>query len=560
MAVERFDIAGDDGFSEYWRRDKSPLEVDELAKVLRSVRKITSYVGRNIGDIVWAGMEIKNGVSLDPVFFMGQYPLPASKTDIAVGMSVHKSYQITEWSDRFRTMALKDLSLPPVYEFKFNLFFDMAEKIYSDLLSNRTLLLGLYTEKHREWEIHAKMKQFINPPTVDELLHFWWKMAADRTGENYKKEFIDPSVGGLVERTGLDRFYKKPLLLLNSIIGPLKDECPNLLTVSERGAFRLSLYKSIWNELLGYIRFWPGNRADPFMLYDKFDDEIAKEEEEKKAIRSTIISFAEEIERKVKKGGVDYTDDIKSIVTNVDDVVQIEGSDIVMLAENKIDKKILCNLRTIIQLIAHRNTFFNRGLVSGKIDGRKLYRAVTTSRVFLEKKNRFELNNNFVLLVDCTGSMSDPTKWNIAQAVYQTLFSAIKEFNPHARIVGYNEVTGSCRITDLYRRGKFYSVFPNGKTASGEAIIATVLSINNYNKQPFIIHITDGASNWGCGVGDAITYCQKKRINLLTLGIGCNRSNKKALEEEYGKKVEFLENIQTLPRLLKSLLQHNTHN
>ncbi|MFZ3047898.1 MAG: vWA domain-containing protein [Desulfatirhabdiaceae bacterium] len=553
MAIDRFHIAGDDGYSEYWRRDKSPLEQDELAKVLRSIRKVCSYVGRNIGDIVWAGMNIKNGISLDPAFLMGKYPLPAFKTDIIIGMAVHKSYQIIEWSDHFRAIALRDITLLPVYEYKFNLFFDMAEKIYSDLLSNRKLL-GLYTEKHREWELREKKKQFINPPTVDEVLHIWWKMAADRTVEKYKEAFVDTSAEDLIERISIEKFYKKPLVLLNSIIGPLKDECPDLLTVSERGAFRLSLYKSIWNELLDYIRFWPNNWADPFMLYDKFDDEIAKEEEEKKAIRSTVISFAKEIERKLKKGGVDYTDDIKSIVTNVDDVVRIEENDIVMPAENKVDKKILNNLRMVIKSIAHRNTFFNRGLVSGKIDRRRLYRAVTTCRVFLEKKNRFDLTNNFVVLVDCTGSMSDPTKWNIAQTIYQTLFSAIKEFNSSARFVGYNEVNDTCRITDLYRRGRFYSVSPNGKTASGEAIIATVLSIKKYNKQPFIVHITDGASNWGCGVCEAISYCQKKQINLLTLGIGCNRSNKNALKKEYGKKVEYLENIQTLPRLLKSLL------
>lgn len=559
MAIERFYISEDDGFSEYWRRDKSPIEMNELAKALRSIRKISSYVGRNIGDVVWAGMELKNGVSLDPTFLMGRYPLPAHKMDVAVGMAIHKSYQITEWSERFRAMALKDLSLPPVYEFKFNLFFDMAEKIYADLLSNRKLL-GLYTEKHRAWELQEKRKQFINPPTVDELLHIWWKMAADRKGKKYKEVFVDFSAGGMVERTNLEKFYRKPLILLNSIVEPLKDECPELLTVSARGAFRLSLYKSIWKELLAFVRFWPGNRADPFMLYDKFDDEIAKEEEAKKAVKSTIISFAEEIERKLKKGGVDYTDDIKSIVTNMDDVVQIEGNDIVMPAENKINKKILMNLRMVIQSIAHRNTFFNRGLVSGKIDRRRLYRAATNGTVFQERKNRFELANNFVLLVDCTGSMSDPIKWDHAQAIYQTLFAAIKEVNPKARLVGYNEVKDACRITDLFRAGLFYTVFPNGKTASGEAIIATVLSLRHSPKRPFIIHITDGASNWGCGVGEAIAYCEKKRINLLTIGIGCNRSNKNALKEEYGNMVEFADHIQSLPRLFKTLLQHCKYN
>ena len=159
MVIERFHISGEKGYSDYWRRDKSPVEVLELAKVLRGIRKISSYVGRNIGEIVWAGMEFKNGLSLDPTFMMDKYPLPAYKTDIAVGMAIHKGFQITEWSERFRNIILQELALPPVYEFKFNLFFDMAEKIYSDLLSNRKML-GLYTEKHREWELHEKYKEF----------------------------------------------------------------------------------------------------------------------------------------------------------------------------------------------------------------------------------------------------------------------------------------------------------------------------------------------------------------------------------------------------------------
>jgi hypothetical protein len=350
-------------------------------------------VGRNIGDIVWTGMDIKNGVSLDPTFFMGKYPLPAFKTDIAIGMSVHMGYQITEWSDRFRANILRELDLPPIYEFKFNLFFDMAEKIYADLLSNRKLL-GLYTEKHRKWELKEKYKQFIQPPTVEELLHIWWKMAADRGRDQYKEEYTDTSVGGLTERTSLSKFYKKPLELLNSIVGPLKYECPELPDVSKRGAFRLALYKSIWNELLSYIRFWPGNRADPFLLYDKYEDEIAKEEEGKEAVKATIISYAEEIERTLHKGLKDYTQEIKSIVSNMDEVVNIEGNDIAMPAEYKVDKKFLNNLRVMLQSIAHRDTIHNRGLKTGKVDGRKLYRAPTTGTVFMLKKNNFALNQD----------------------------------------------------------------------------------------------------------------------------------------------------------------------
>ena len=497
-------------------------------------------------------MNIKHGISLDPTFFMGKYPLPSSKTDIAVGMAIHMGYQVTEWSERFRAAILQELSLPPIYEFKFNLFFDMAEKIYADLLSNRNML-GLYTEKHRKWEIRNKYKQFITPPTVEELLHIWWRMAADRKKDRYKEEYIDSSVGGLSERTSLSKFYRKPLALLNSIIGPLKYECPELPTVSERGAFRLALYRSIWNVLLSDIRFWPGNRADPFMLYDKYEEEIAKEEEDKKAVKSTLISYAEEIERTLNKGLLSYTQEVKSIVANMDDVVEIEGNDISMPAEYKVDKKLLNNLRVMPSCFSTNSTAC---LKTGKVDGRRLYRSQTTGNVFMLKKNVFALSHNIVLLLDCTGSMSDPAKWDHAQTIFQTLFVAIKEFNPKARVIGYNEVKNTCRITELYHSGMFFTVFPNGKTASGEAIMATVLSMKRIQNFPIIIHITDGASNWGCGVAEAVAFCKKKKVNLLTLGIGCSPSAKQALKQEYGQHVEFADNIQAIPRFLRTLMNH----
>jgi len=129
--IESFCIPGQDGYSEYWRRDKSPIESLELAKLLLSIRKIASYVGRNTGDIVWAGMECQDGISLDPSFIMGSYPVPAGRTDIVVGLAIQKAYQKTEWSERFQKIALERLSLMPVYAYKFKLFFD----IYSFALS-----------------------------------------------------------------------------------------------------------------------------------------------------------------------------------------------------------------------------------------------------------------------------------------------------------------------------------------------------------------------------------------------------------------------------------------
>ena len=557
--IEAFCIPGQDGHSEYWRRDKSPVEGLELAKLLLSIRKMASYVGRNTGEIVWAGMECREGISLDPTLAMGAYPIPAGRADILIGVAIRKAYLKTEWSERFKRIALERLDLMPVYAYKYALFFDMAESVYVDCLSNRTVL-GLYTEKAREWELREKRSGFINPPTATELLQIWWMMAADIGGQAYKEEYRDRSAGGLTERASLEKFYKKPVALLNSIVGQLIDVCPKINGVTERGDFRIDLYNSIWPELLEDFKFWPGDRADHILLADKFREELEKEDEDQKALKATLLSLTEEIERNFRHKAYDFTAQVKSVVKNEDDVVRTEGNDIVMPARDKIDRQLQHDLRVAIKSVSQRKTTYERGLMAGKIDRRRLHRAQTTGAAFHLRKNWFELVNDIVLLVDCTGSMAGPTKWDWTETMYQTIFDVIRSFNKHARVFAYNEVKGSCRITELYMGGKFYAVLPHGKTASGEAIIATALSLKRRAKRPFILHITDGASNWGCGVKDAITFCKKKRIELLTLGLGCDPSNKNALKKEYGNLVQFVDDMKDLPECFRKLLNYSRGN
>jgi hypothetical protein len=238
--------------------------------------------------------------------------------------------------------------------------------------------------------------------------------------------------------------------------------------------------------------------------------------------------------------------------------VEIVGNDIVMEARDMINKIVFFKLRQIMKLAAQKRTIYNRGLTSGRIDRRKLYRAPLNGRSFLLKKFNFELLSDMILIIDATGSMADPNKWNQAQAISQTLFSAIKEYNKNARMFAYNEVKDKCRLTEVYGSEKFYAVMPHGRTASGEAIIATALKIkSNQNKKSYIIHITDGASNWGCGVKNAITFCKKRKIKLLTIGIACTPSAKTSLKDEYGQFVQFINHIDELPRLFGEQLRES---
>nr|AIS23711.1 IbsF [Thauera sp. pCyN2] len=555
-ATERFVIVGEDGYSEFWRRDKSPVEPLELAKLLQALRKITLFVGRNVGSIVWSGMEVENAIAIDPTPIMGKYPVPASKVDLMVGIAIQEAYKKVEWSSRLRQDAHARVQPPPQYEYKFDMFFSLCEDVYVDCLSNHGVF-GYYTEAARKWRISRNNARLISPPTASEMLHYWWDIAADRNKDRFREGFKDRTVGHIVDRGSLVKFYKPPIDLLNRIVVPLRDECPKIRSVTERGEYRLDLYLSVWPELLDLIKFWPGDSGDRFLVPDGCDEDLAKEDEEFKAVKATIVSYAQLIERAIPNKRHDFTEELKESVDRPEMVVPIEGSDIVMQARNKVDELLLRRLERVVKAATQRRTKFNRGVQTGKIHRRSLYRAHTTGAVFQQKLHEFELRGNIILLVDATGSMADPVKWHQAEVTYQTLYYAIHSCNKNARLFAYNEVKQTCRITELYRAGKMLTVLPQGKTASGEAIIAATMSTRNSQRKRLVIHITDGASNWGCGVDEAISYCRRNRVSLLTLGIGCSPAGKQSLRAEYGNLVEFIDDTAELPRLLSKLLNYD---
>jgi|GEM_PF-6666284 len=118
-------------------------------------------------------------------------------------------------------------------------------------------------------------------------------------------------------------------------------------------------------------------------------------------------------------------------------------------------------------------------------------------------QNEFNLLNDITLIIDATGSMASTNKWEYTQEIFQTLFLAIEKFNKNAILFAYNEVRDRCLLTELYKKGKFYTIQPHGKTASGEIIKTLIRKVKGKNKKPIFIHITDGASNWGCPVQDS---------------------------------------------------------
>ncbi|MBI5588844.1 MAG: VWA domain-containing protein [Deltaproteobacteria bacterium] len=555
--INRFHIVGESGYSEFWRRNKSPVAALEMARLLMGLRKAASYIKGNIGEIVWSGMPSSSAISLDPSWVMGKYPIPAAKVDRMMGLTIRRAYQKTEWTHRFRDLAMARVNLPARYAYKFQIYFNMCENVYLDCLSNRSVM-GRYTEIDRLMTIYSAQDIASHPPTISELLHIWWGIAADLSGVRYKEDYADRSVRGGSKYTNLEKFYKEPIQLLNSIMDQLIYECPKIQGVTERGNYRLDLYLSIWSRLFEKIKYWSTDSRDPFLLARKVGKNVVDfNPDAENKLSAVQIAAIEQVDKIIGRKNPVFTDQVKACVINGEDVVQVESNDIVMRARSRINKKLLHNLKIIIRTVAQRKTENNRGLSSGKMDRRRLYRAPTTGTIFQTSKDTFELVNDIILLVDATGSMSAPNRWEKAEEIYQTLFLAVKAYNPRARLFAYNEIKSKCLLTEIYRSGDFYSVLPHGKTASGEAIIATALSLKNRHKKPFIIHITDGASNWGSGVSNAIEMCRKNRIQLLTLGLGCSKDNKVLLGLEYGKLVQFVDSIDALPSLLRNLLNYS---
>jgi hypothetical protein len=550
--VERFAFSGEEGYSEFWRRNKSPVEIFELAQLLSGLRKVASYVGTNVGQIVWSGMEEPNAIAIDPTPVLGRYPIPAHKTDRIVGLTIRKAYEKTEWSHRLHKLAMARAKLPVRYAYKFQLFFDTCEKIYLDCLSNHSVL-GNYTEAERKQAIINAETQWTHPPTISELLHIWWDMAADRKGRKYKEIYKDASVRGSSHRTSLEKFYQEPITLLNSIVDRLIYETPKIFGVSERCNYRMELYFSVWPGLFEIIQHWATDSKDPYLQASKFAPDL-KGLGDDLEMPPVPTWFPEQIEKIIVKRTYEFTTRVKEVVEKKDEVVRVKENNLVMPGRKCINKKLLHHLKHVIKSAAQKKTAFNRGLRTGKMDRRRLYRAFTTGTIFQMSKSEFQLLNDIILLVDATGSMAAPNKWEKSEEIYQTLFSAIQAYNPKARLFAYNEVKSACRITELYLKDRFYSILPHGKTASGEALIAVAQYFSGTNKKPFIIHLTDGASNWGVGVESAIRYCHRHGINLLTLGLGCDESSKGMLRKEYGNLVQFVESGENLPNMFRDLL------
>jgi hypothetical protein len=531
------------GISEFWRKNTSASEATELANVLRALRKVAGHLGPNIGVIEYAGMSQAGGpgIVLDPETVMGEYPVPFSKMDHLVGLVTHEALERIEWSEHvwiLLTPVFKPMSALSLIAFQKIVHF--GESIYVDQVADRKVF-GLYVRhaRLRAIEEGAMLLKKQNCTSVDELVYLWW--AGQHTP---------------ISQTAIRPEYCRPLDLLHELAANLADVSQMKKGATARCEKRAELYFEAFQSIKSLVAPFP-ILDKKLYWYPSSDGPATEKPRGKKTSGNTAPRLSpdilHEIELQLAGNSIDMTPIIRSVVGfDNEDVIPTSRWDFSISAHPLIDRRIVSRLKAIFQNYAGQNKVISRGLASGKIDPRRLYRAPMTGRCFQQDEHHPNLDWNVALLMDASGSMRG-NKWRMVENTVANIHRALTGFQNHLQAFAYFEKDGILMISHLIKNNHIQSVPPSGLTASGQAIIAAAYLMPKIRKRNILIHVTDGESNLGCDVRYGIDYCRKENIDLITLG--CGYKDRDAMIHQYGKSIQFLDHFGQLTQAMERLLK-----
>jgi hypothetical protein len=535
------------GLSDYWRKNTSSSEASELANILRALNKVAGHIGRNAGQVEWAGMSHNtNGhIVLDPIPMMGNYPVPPKKFDYLVGTVVHEAIHQTEWSDYLWKKVHENIPEMKISEkIVFHKIIYTGENIYVDSIADRSVL-GLYACIARkvamERASHFPGKKRIS---VDMLVYHWWR-------SSFGDDILD-----------IEKSYTPPLKILSDLSRELVKVGGLSKGATGRCKLRSRLYIEVWEKIKELISSWAVFDKTLCWYPEAPRQEKKTQQPQKQSSAHLSKTTIQNIEERLAYNSTDITPIIRSVVGHDNkDIVPTSRWDFNIPAHPVIDYKLVARLKGILQNYSDQRTVLNRGLTAGRVDRRKLYRAPINGRCFMEKQKIPLLDWNICLLVDATGSMKGP-RWRMVENTLGTMHKAFSGFENRLQSYAYFEVEGVCMISSLIKKNRILSIPPCGQTASGQAIIAAAHFMPDDKRRRFIIHITDGESNFGCDVRFGIDHCRTSHIHLVTLGVAYK--DRDAMQKQYGRTIQFVDHFGQLPsaieKLLKwTLLNNKTH-
>ena len=517
------------GLSAYWRRNTSTVESVELANLLGALRKITGYLGDNIGTVAYAGLGgLKDStIIVDPETVMGQYPVPAEQVDQVAGIVIHEALHQVAWTEHmWRCLKQDDLrqsDLPRLHR-----LVETAEDIYIENTIRGTLGLYLAAARVRSFKVPSASR-----PSIDALMKLWWAVT---WGKVSKKE---------------DDIYKKPLSLLKELTEHLKDVAWDGGGVTGRCEKRAQLYRATWDRIAPMLEglilinrrmaWYPTSETRPMAVG--------------KATSKGATPLEPELQRAIEIQLAASSTDITALIAEAagtQDVVPTSRWDFHIPAHPVIDKRLVGRLKMLFLGYSEREKIISRGLTAGRIDTRRLHRAAITGRCFKVIESRPAMDWNVTLLADASGSMTG-TKWRMVENTVAAIHSSLVGYRNHFLAYGYFEMDGVLMVSNLIKGDRLLSLPPYGQTASGQAIIAAALSMPRDKRRKLLIHVTDGESNFGLPVQAGIDFCQRERVTLITLGCGCK--DKSVMRDQYGNTIQFIQSFRQLPHAVERLLR-----
>lgn len=523
------------GISEYWRVNTSSSEAVELANLLRALRKVAGYLGPNAGTIEYTGMSRGGGGSaivINPASVMGRYPVLPGKVDLLVGITVHEALHRIVWSDHvWKLLESFAEDLAKLEMLRLQRIVHTGEDIYVDLVAARSVL-GLYVEKARAVALAAR-GQKIRPgtPSIDELVYLWQ--------------------AGDTEETGA---YQEPVLELNRLTEALRLASAETKGVTARCQQRADLYLATYGKLASVLSAFRVVDKQPYWypssLAGKKMPTGPARRGRGEAPPSPYVS--RQVELRLAEHSADITPIIEHIAGPGVDVAPTSRWDFSISTHPVIDRRLAGRLRAIFLNYAERKKVVSRGLISGRVDGRRLYRAPVSGRCFEQVDRIPHLDWTVTLLLDASASMQG-TKWRMVENAVGNLHAALAGYRNRLRAYAYFEMDGVCMFSSVLKGRHLFSVPPNGQTASGQAIIAAAYFMPKGPERKLLVHITDGESNFGCDVRYGIDYCRQNNINLVTLACGCR--DRAALLAQYDRTVQFLRSYGQLPHAIENLLK-----
>jgi hypothetical protein len=551
------------GYSEYWRKNKSAVESQELARVLFALRKVGRHITTNLKPIEWAaGIADGTGkIGIDIGLAKGKYPLPPCKMDLLVGITAREALHCYILSDVIWLKIRKKIgAMPPDEEYLFALLIGIGEDIFARYIAKDTIW------KHYLPFCWPYVRQpfkgdVTKPPKVHTLLYIFANYVfLDRLSVN-----MHPGYHDLFQR----------LLDARDAIIASADETSK----SARCNLRTDIYLNLWHDILLQAKDWlpadsiedlgllqgegPPDEDNDFLPND--DDDSESIDERQREAKESDLKLLKNVNEVIEQ----YSD--KSFNEHLEEISEEEQWKIIdttfgkasLPCRMKLDPVLVARLRRIFKLQkSHRSRryHYNRGLLRGKIDGRRLYRLSMNGRLFRLKEHFYYDNTrNIVILVDGSASMTGGLpaggkQWSQAERIFVSLFEAVKGTGNRLDVYSYFERAGICEINLLAYNKKIYTVRPSGRTPTGQAIIAAAVKMPR-DKKRLIVHLTDGEPNCGVSVQKGLEFCDSQGIEIVTIGTYYDEHTKELLEQQYHDRAILVDSLDLLPLRLEEVLR-----